>query len=228
MTEKTVWIVGDWRHVDSAASVAWLNATVRCVCFDDVDAALVDLRRTEAVNDPGTILLVEPRPGMIGEHDVERLHAAAPLARLVALIGPWCEGEARSGRPWPGVIRVPWRSWRSRLPGELGLGSFSPVRLPRTATDTERLAVGLLGLGRRRARSITVSIRTTDRAAYESLQDALRVLGMAALWQPTEADESAHGATLIDGWENVAEPCLRTTPRVLLLAFPRPEDVQRA
>jgi hypothetical protein len=47
----------------------------------------------------------------------QQILSEQPLADIVVLVGPWLEGETRSGRPWPGARRVyahqaiPW-TWQ--------------------------------------------------------------------------------------------------------------------
>jgi hypothetical protein len=182
--------------------------------------------------DPDAILLVQSRAGQISQLDVERLFAAAPLARFVGLVGPWCEGELRSGQPWKGVVRIPWRSWATRLPGELCLavkGETTARRLPRTANETERLEVpvrSLSGMAKK-----TADVLTASRETFDAVKDALHMLDIRARWQlpdgrlPSEAAEHL----VIDGWENVrGKPAPYTARGVLLLHFPRPDDFGRA
>src|SRR5262245_46505932 len=106
MDQRVVWLVGDWQHADFAEAQAWLRQRCR----------LLPLPLGEGTPAPHAILIAQSRPGQSSRTAIEQWHARAPLARLVGLVGPWCEGEQRSGRPWPGVVRVPWRSWRTRLP----------------------------------------------------------------------------------------------------------------
>lgn len=220
-----VWILGDWQRPEFAAAIRWLNAHARCVEVCGIDKALT------AADRPSAIIVAQSRPGQISRHEVEHWHAAAPLARLIALLGPWCEGEMRSGRPWPGVVRVPWRTWPSRLPRELALGgTVTAARLPRTATEAERLDSSIAALLRRPPRSITAAIRTASRGEFESLHEALLTLGANVIWrQPGQsADKLTADVMLIDGWENAGELAESWPPRIVLLDFPRPEDIDRA
>ena len=57
---------------------------------------------------PDLIVLAQTRPGQFSADEVDRLRRATPSARLSGLLGSWCEGEARSGTPWPGVMRTYW------------------------------------------------------------------------------------------------------------------------
>ena len=98
MSQPHVWMLGDWEQAEFAAAVAYLQTSV-------------DLSLTPSANDPDLILLVASRPGRFSAAEVESLHRRAPLAKLVALLGSWCEGEVRSGHPWPGVTRIYAHQW---------------------------------------------------------------------------------------------------------------------
>ena len=222
MAEPSLWIVGDWCHADFSAAIDWTKAQARCALFAEPAHALRD-RPFE----PDAILLVQSRPGQISHDDVERLHAAAPLARLFALVGPWCEGELRTGQPAPGVVRVPWRAWQTRLPYELKIAR----RLARTATEIERLESILATTTTRSSRSRHAIICTTSKPRYESLADALTPHGLHACWHSgTPAPLLPQPDLLIvDGWDQVTANIEQATqPRLLLLDFPRPDDHQRA
>src|SRR5262245_30360672 len=100
MAQRLIWIAGDWRQPDFAPALAWLDAYARCTHWTDVEEI-----STAVAESPTAIIIVQSVPRRVSRREVERWHAVAPLARLVALVGPWCEGELRSGRPWPGVVR---------------------------------------------------------------------------------------------------------------------------
>ena len=226
MQEQAIWIVGDWQHPDFRAATVCLSAHVRCATFSTAAEAMV-----AAPVCPASILLLQSRLGQISSRDVEQLHAAAPLAQLVALLGPWCEGELRSGQPWPGVTRVPWRTWFSRLSRELRLES-SPhdVRLPRTATEAERLTSSIASFVGHASYDCSVEIWTASRVEFESLRDSLAVLGLKALWRRANrsSPDSPADIVVIDGWENVPVSSTAVSRSILLLHFPRPEDIVRA
>src|SRR5262245_25311347 len=114
-------MIGDSRESSFADAVAWLKSQFACVCAD-----LAELLRSRNSGPhfgeiPRAIVFLKAHPGQVSAKQIEKLHALEPLARLVVLTGPWCEGEQRSGRPIPGVVRVPWRNWRERLPQELAI-----------------------------------------------------------------------------------------------------------
>jgi hypothetical protein len=110
--------------------------------------------------------------------------------------------------------------------GATGIGA----RLPRTATEVERLGSSLAALRHRQSRNLTAEIATACRGEFESLREALAALGLRANWRrPGQSAEKSGAAVILsDGWENVDEFSPGGLPRILLLHFPRPDDVARA
>jgi len=230
--DLAVWIVGEWRHAEFGNAVAWLKWRTRCAFFDDAGAALAGRRSIGSLDVPTAIVLMEARPGAIGRGDVERLHEAAPLARLVALVGAWCEGELRSGRPWRGVVRVPMGAWRFRLERELGLkqGNGSLLsQLPRTMTASERLDINLAELRQCHGRA---QIVTSLRANYEASADTLGRLGIESAWQREPDGRSRRGCDCVRRMgtrQATANESGGIGPvRLLLMHFPHCEDLERA
>ena len=50
---------------------------------------------------PDVIVVAQAFPGQFSHQAIDRLRRLAPLARMVGLMGSWCEGEMRTGSPWP-------------------------------------------------------------------------------------------------------------------------------
>jgi len=241
MSQPIVWIIGDWRHADFSLPLARLRDRARCASFDDAKFAIAGRHSGAGDEGPAAILLVQSRPGQISERDVQRLHAAAPLARLVSLVGPWCEGEMRSGHPLPGIVRVPWRAWQTQLMQELGLSGqneTSAATMPRTATAADRIETALAALGDRKCAFRTAAICTNSRASYESIADVLDQFQIGSVWHFAEKGALVPHADLaiFDGWDQlptesglVANANQQPSPsRLLLLHFPRPDDHARA
>jgi hypothetical protein len=238
MTQPTVWVVGDWKQAEFGAAVEWIQARARCLSFEGAGTAAARLRAVEGLQAPTAIVLAQSRPGQMSRGDVERLHAAAPLARLVALVGAWCEGELRSGEPWPGVVRLPVGAWRCGLDQALGLGvANGRWRIPRTATAAERIEFSLTQQHRDCGRAATAVVCSSRRTNYEAIADMLQQVGVEPVWQSEDGGcGAAADVVLFDGWEHVGRvsqsevnlPNGHVPGRILLLHFPREEDYARA
>jgi hypothetical protein len=100
--KPNVWLVGEAEHADFAEAVALLRATA------NVGPGL-----------PEVVVVAQGRPGVVRRQEWMRLRRNAPLAGFVSLVGSWCEGETRTGRPMAGVERLYWYEfpvwWRRQL-----------------------------------------------------------------------------------------------------------------
>src|SRR4051812_33805324 len=108
MSLPSIWLIGDWGAPAFDEPVAWIRASTNCRCFASPAAACAEGLAATSTHEPQSIVLLQARPGEVSAEQVEKLHAREPLARLILLTGPWCEGEQRSGRPVAGVSRVAW------------------------------------------------------------------------------------------------------------------------
>jgi hypothetical protein len=169
------------------------------------------------------------------------------LARPLALLGSWCEGETRTGRPWPAVDRSFWHQWGARFDRELdrfSRGLCPAWGLPETASAEERaLWDADLPLAQRLG---TVLISARNQETADAVGDACRQAGfvphcvgpgrqhqgrgggappsgaVAAVWEGTQCEP--HEV------RQLARFCraLAGVPVVVLLDFPRPEGRDRA
>ena len=78
---------------------AAFDRLARVVRAADFDAALSLLHESEEAID--LIVVAQAYPGQYAADRIDGLRRLAPLARVIGLLGSWCEGEVRSGRPWP-------------------------------------------------------------------------------------------------------------------------------
>jgi ActR/RegA family two-component response regulator len=146
--------VGDFERDEFAAAWAALQRLGPVAIAADLGTAIASVCRTatpgrldgpapaEGEGEPAAIILAQSYPGQFAAAAIERLQALAPLARIVVVAGSWCEGEMRSGRPWPGAIRLYACQAEPRLRRELAAllaGEPTPWTLPPTATEEERL-----------------------------------------------------------------------------------------
>src|SRR5262245_6019486 len=99
MKRRRVVMIGDTQHVEFRAAADWLAR------HTDLQTAPCPDQELVSVFQPDVVVMAQSRPAQWTRAAIEQLHAAAPLARLIALLGTWCEGETRTGRVIPGLIR---------------------------------------------------------------------------------------------------------------------------
>lgn len=185
MAEIAVLLVGDARRGEFREARASLEALVHTTCAADLDqaAALID----SGLRAPELIVLAQSRPGEFSAAAVDRLRMAAPLARLVALLGSWCEGEMRTGHPLPGAIRVYWHQWLPRFQQDLERirRGWCPIwGLPATAGEDERLLLAK-GLPLTPRQGLVV-IAARQFAMADWLSATCRLASYATVWlQPS-------------------------------------------
>lgn len=232
----SVLMVGAIEHHEFRAAFQWLRSNTQLDAVERVGVAL------EWAQQQGrrwhTVIIAQSRPGEFAATDVDRIARAMPFAHLVALLGSCCEGETRSGRPWPGVVRVFWHQWEARCRSELRLDVRPTTwQLPRTTSDVER---ALHALSEPPPRSAGLIAIVTRRAAcYHGLAVACRLAGYCAVWKTSPALRDVDGAAAIvwegqsldDGelWQlQQLRAGLPGVPIIALLGFPRFDMVQRA
>lgn len=186
LSKPLVLIVGDLSHPDVAAVAVPLEDSAVARHYASMQEAAEWLSQAEVM--PDVVLLVQARPGEIASSSVDQLRRLAPLVPMLAILGSCCEGETRTGTPWPGVPRCYWYQWPARWreeqlrrrAGELPLWS-----LPATASEEERL---LARMGRAESsRAISISVVAPASDATNALADALQSVGCSvALSAPSE------------------------------------------
>lgn len=228
-----VLLIGDVAREEFRQACNWLQAETDLTTAESCAAASAMVREAASPL-PQWIVLAAPHRGCAELTGVEELHAAAPLARMVSLLGAWCEGETRSGRPLRGVARVSWLNFVPRasdafcvLPGE---ADYAGWRLPRTAAPLDVF---------QQTRTPRIS-QTTSRAAiavvapggedFRALADALATIGCDATWcrdgnLPPDAEGVLWQAASLSPasrqtWAAMRESA-ESRPFVALLDFPR-------
>ncbi|MCE5268979.1 MAG: hypothetical protein LLG00_13970 [Planctomycetaceae bacterium] len=220
--------------------------------IEDISAA------ASAVSDghvaPDLIVVAQSRPGEFSHQAIDKLRRQAPLARIVGLMGSWCEGEMRSGSPWPATARVYWHQWPIRCNRQFRRfagGQTSSWTLPVTATEEERLLADC-GAGCQPAphdgdianptyqhAGGLIAIRSRSREIGNWLLMACRARGLTAVLQRRSGDVQIEGAAaaIFDAGKSNEEEfaelsnfaaAVRPSPTIALLPFPRVEDCRRA
>lgn len=246
MNRSSVLWVGEASSPELADVLCWLRDHVHLSIARSATAVLGENDvTTSQVCD--LIIFCQSRPGQFSATDVEQLQRRFPLARILAFVGNHCEGEMRSGSPWPGVPRVYWCDWRPRFETEILQRRHdhqSPWELVRTAAEPDLALADVRWEKLRRAvtenrRPIRVAIHAQTSAAMESLGDACRALRLEVFQTlspsdllPSAFDVLIWDAERFDEAERalLAEVSRQVSPRpvVLVCGFPRPEDCQAA
>ncbi len=157
MHEIQILVIGDIHRTEFRESASCLKRSGVVEIAADVETARAAL--TQGRIAPEVIVVAQSFPGQFSHEAIDRLRRAAPLARILGLMGSWCEGEMRSGRPWPATARLYWHQWPARCRRQfrcLAVGKRCSFALPVTATEEERLladAVSPLHLGEGRGES---------------------------------------------------------------------------
>jgi hypothetical protein len=208
-------LVGQTDAPELTPAIAWLQAHAHCEKFINPQQC-----------DPDAVLFCVVRPGQISRSAVESLHRAHPLSQFIALVGPWCEGEVRSGKPWPGVTRIYWHQWQARLPREVArLTQPAAARMPRSASEVDALISR--PAPQHTIRPALVGVASRKRTDFEAIALALDAGGHHPVW--ISADELLPllklDALLIDGEEHGIQEQFGSPPTIVLANFPRRDEL---
>ncbi len=230
-----VLLVGDTSRAEFREGCAALDEMAAVTRVDNTAAAAAQC--CDSVR-PHAIILAQAYPGQFQLAGIEHLRAAEPLARFITLLGSWCEGEPRSGRPLPGVVRIYWHEAAVRFRRDLPhwFDRESAWSLPITATDEERLqATSAKPLPRADG---LVAIWSRRREMADLLTDTCRVAGFATAWMHPRRPCRVQGAAaaIFDGatldaatMDELKRFAGNVSPAkvLVLLGAPRIQDVRR-
>ena len=221
---RHILMVGERFHREFTHATSWLTRHSRLTCCDSVPEALHHLAGGEL---PHMIILAQARPGQFTRADLELLCRLAPLARPVALLGSWCEGEPRTGHPLPGVVRVYWHEFETRFARELSQPAAGIWTLPRTATEAERSLH--LDVPQSIDRREMVAVAATTISVYKGIAEACAQSGHASVWfGPRNTPTVTRVLAGIWDASNAAfGNRIGPAPLIVLAGFPRLTDRQQ-
>jgi hypothetical protein len=231
-------LIGDISRPEFREACAALDDLAHVTRFADVESAIAAL--AEGPLAAQGIVLAQAYPDQFSAAAIDRLRSKAPLARLIAVQGSWCEGEPRSGHPLPGEIRMYWHQAAVRIRREFSCWPQiqSPTwRLPVTATDEERLLASIEVLLARGNGLVAIWTRRPEMEGL--LADACRRLGYSTVWLHPRQQARVQGAmaAVYDGasmdaagFEELSQLVSDVKPAVALalLDAPRIQDVRLA
>lgn len=238
MSEISILLVGNTDRSEFRQARAALDGQARVFPVPDAESAATALTDGQVV--PDVIVVVQAFPAQFSHQAIDRLRRLAPLSRVLGLMGSWCEGEMRTGEPWPGAIRIYWHQWLPRCDRELRRmrsGRCSAWGLPVTATEEERLMLGPDEPPEKRQGLIAIYARPFE--MEEWLSASLCSRGLSTVWLRPPRPARIEGATAaifdgsdlcggeLDEFEHMVAT-LGPAPIIALLDFPRIDDCHRA
>ncbi len=184
--ERNILVTGDYWHRDFKSFLAGV---------DQVTLIPVDrIGNTSADQQFDLIVLAQSQPEQISQTSVEQLQARFPHTPIVAVLGSWCEGELRTGKPWPGVLRIYWHQWQGRFDtfmGQMDTAGISDWHAPRTSSTADRF------LRRDQPHSVLhshircIGVSTWTLSQYEMLRDAIEFFGWTCVWVERAVEKAA-------------------------------------
>ncbi len=234
MSELSILFLGDIDRPEFLGARGILESSGRVSCFAEAESAIGTVESGGIM--PDITVIAQAFPGQFSQQTVDRLRRLAPLCRIVGLLGSWCEGEIRSGHPWPAAMRIYWHQWNVRARSELRrlLQDKCPSwGLPMTATEEERLLqtpphplANRPGL---------IAIHTPLFVMADWLSAACRTCGYSTVWlRPSSYTYITGAAAVVFDASNLQggdlhhlrrlSAALGRTPIITLLDFPRVED----
>ena len=225
----SILVIGDTAHAEFCYvphALTWYG-TVRLA------HNLADLDR----DPPELCFLLQRYPGEFPALELDALLRRWPLTRFVTVAGSLCEGEPRSGQPWPGQVRIYWHEfpgWWALQCKRIANGQAAEWALPRTSREEDVIRnlgdvewpglEGLIGVvGSRRS------------GAANCLLDILRTANLAGVLLPGDHSTMVTGLRCLlwddadpDGlWRDELRALSQTWPCVPILAlmnYPRVAD----
>jgi hypothetical protein len=214
---------------------------------DAIELLRCESRLTEGGELPPELIVVAlSRPDAICSDQLNLLRGVAPLAGIVALLGSWCEGETRTGRPWPGAQRLYWYEFPAWWARQMFLRAAG--RCPDWARPANcglriadyRLPTG--GPGRPGLRAGLVIVQSSHRESAAALADVFKSAGYAIAWQRPGRPRPVIRGAIAGIWDgdqlsereatDIAEYCTQLgydgAPVLALLDFPRRDRIDRA
>ena len=225
---------GDFWHTDFQSIISSI----------DVPITLVPLEKSASVVDQkfDLIVIAQSRRDQFSSAEVEKIQTTFSNTPIVSLLGSWCEGETRSGTPYPGLIRVYWHQWQGRYQkfvSQLADANLTDWHAPATSSIADRISQGPFTNSVRSSsftRPESIGISAWTDTAHEMLADAVGLCGWKSHWvERGIPDADQHSAIVIDAgsWTTAVENRINwlksdfgTTPMVLLLNYPREDELE--
>jgi hypothetical protein len=246
-------MLGDYGHREFQNAVSQMEEVADVLCFRSADAASIWLASSNG--SPRLIVVAQSRPGQFHAANLEAIHGFSPLSRMAVLLGSWCEGETRSGFPYPGIERVYFHAWNTWFARRWPASNQPPASNQVTESNQVTAAVQpadafllrtatpndfFLAESRVRISQLSASIGISSRNAdtVDALRDAFKLVDVSLSWLsdcPIAADLShldlaiAHDVEPRESrMESIAEieSLCPGVPILAMIDFPRWDEIQ--
>ena len=228
-------LIGDSSRHEFRAATRVIHELTTTAEAGSIDAALQRIESDRL--EPEFVILAQARPGEFPSDEIARLVRRLPLARIVQLLGSWCEGEVRTGAPWPSAIRAYCYDWVPRFVREveaLREGRCGTWALPCTVSDEDRLLASEILPPDSGHGLIALAIRQPDMADIVAEACTARGYSTARVTRP-DGDVRGAAAAVWEGSASAGDvgylaslkESLNRVPIVALVDFPRAGDCAR-
>lgn len=102
----------EFRAVERDVRIAAARHNAEVVAFEEISRRKPPFPSKFELATVDFFVLCRSFPNEFSPRDVERLRRAAPLAPIALIVGALCDGENRTGTPFPGVRRFYVGGWR--------------------------------------------------------------------------------------------------------------------
>ena len=222
-TPHPVLAIGDLGHADFERAMELVRRTPRVAVLD----------RPNCREPCELVLAFQQRSGSVDTQFLESLHERMPLAGKAVVLGTWCEGEARTGKPLNAFERVFWYqfpTWWSAVRDAWSGGGPTHWQRPSGMPGRSPSLAGKF-----------IAIDSGDADAAGALLAACESLGGSGVWHQRWRAHPQHSAADAVVWvgaqldeheqQQLADCRSRLgpgVPLVVLLDFPRSEVLRRA
>ena len=185
MDDFRVLVTGDYWHSDFQELIRDNYNSTTLMPFECVfDTSITAMKFS-------LVVVAQSRRNQFDAGFMNRLLNTFPHVPVTALSGSWCEGEARSGSPVPGVVRVYWHQWQGRLDSfrrQLEHRMIATWNLPRTYSIADRVVRDLNASQLEFADGAMVGISALTPARHAMLKDVCDSAGVQSIWVDTIGD----------------------------------------
>lgn len=228
--EPKIFVTGDYWHRDFRKFLSGFDA-VTLVPMDKI----LNLSH-EAVD---LVVVAQSRRDQYSLDSIEKIQSQFGATPVVAVLGSWCEGELRSGNPWPGVHRVYWHQWMGRFETfveQLNQNGITNWHAPRTSSVADQIQLPRENASEPLIQCVGVSAWTQP--SFEYLHDAIGQMGWRSRWVERSTWDAATNQVFnpicvdadsytpdVDKRLDWLKSEFPTATFVMILNFPRPQDV---